>query len=437
MGSLFERVETLSVKFKTGTPPRLDKKSLSFSGLQEQPSDSFSRTFHWNHGNRERKLSQVSCFITYTNAQTLEIIRNNRSDSPLFNGQIKGIGPRYCPSIEDKAYRYPNRNKHHVFLEPEGLGRETIYPSGVSTSLPRDVQLQFLRTIPGLEECEILVPGYAVEYDVVNTEKLTLGLEYQDIPGLYFAGQVNGSSGYEEAAGQGLIAGINASRSLQGKKLFIIDRSESYIGVLIDDLVGQSRDEPYRLFTARNENKLYVREDNTFLRMAPYRRELGLRDGLDEHLEVLREEYRILSSLVGSYVFKERTHGDYFREKGGGNFQAGGLKFQDVIKSSKGKGTIFLKEILKDSGLCFQEEVAETVAIGEIYKGYIERSDRELRHQRNLQGASLNLDFLLNCDNISFECKERIRERMPENFGQLKKIQGIRPATLAYVSSRL
>ena len=365
------------------------------------------------------------------------IIRAGRERSPLFNGQIKGVGPRYCPSIEDKAYRYPDRNTHHIFLEPEGLQLTTIYPSGVSTSLPRETQEEFLRTIPGLERCRVAVHGYAVEYDVVNTAKLTMGLEYRDIPGLYFAGQINGTSGYEEAAAQGLVAGINACRALEGGELFILERSESYIGVMIDDLVGEARDEPYRLFTARNENRLYVREDNSFLRMAKYRRQLGLGGKLDAHLQDLLEEHRMLVDLVANYVFKEKTYGESFRAKGLGNFMGGGIGFADLIKRAKGDAVGTLREALAAGGLRFRDQVVETVAIGEVYQGYIDRSDRELRHQRSLDRVRINMDSLLDSTNISFECRERIRARMPETFGQLRRIEGIRPATLAYVSSRL
>ena len=437
LGDIFRQVETLPVKFKTGTPPRIAKDSIHFDSLPKQPSDPLTKGFHWKNNKWERNLPQICCFITHTNSNTLRIIRDNKRRSPLFNGQIKGIGPRYCPSIEDKAFRYPDRDIHHIFLEPEGLELETVYPSGVSTSLPKDIQLDFLKTISGLEDCEVLVYGYAVEYDVVNTAKLTLGLEYRDIPGLYFAGQVNGTSGYEEAAGQGLIAGINACYCLKGRGLFQLDRNESYIGVLIDDLVGQKRDEPYRLFTARNENRLYVREDNTFLRMVGYRRELGLVNGPETHLETLVEEYKVLKNLVSSYIFKEKIHGEYFRERGLGTFSSGGLQFTNLIKSSRADPINVLRRTLEDSGLSFPQEVIETVAIGEIYRGHIERGQRELCHQRTLERANLNVDFLLNSCNISFECKQRIRERRPETFGQLKKIEGIRPATLAYVSSRL
>ena len=437
---IFQDVETLKVKFKTGTPPRIHKDSIIFKELREQPSDVEGKTFHWDNGTEKRYLPQVFCFVTHTNRETLKIIRNNKENSPLFNGQIKGIGPRYCPSIEDKAYRYLDRDIHHIFLEPEGLESETIYPSGISTSLPKDVQLKFLRTISGLENCEVVTYGYAVEYDVIDTSKLTLGLEYRGIPGLYFAGQINGTSGYEEAAAQGLVAGINACYSLQGRGLFKIDRNESYIGVLIDDLVGQKRDEPYRLFTARNENRLCVREDNTFLRMIPYRKELGFSKKLDFHLEALEKEYKALSALVSSYVFKKSSYEEFFRDNHWDSFlsfDGGGVRLKDLIKSPQVHPVGVLRRTLENSTLSFHESVIETVAIGEIYRGYIERSHRELKHQRTLDKAYINRDFLLNSHNISFECKQRIREAMPETFGQLRRIEGIRPATLAYISTRL
>ena len=435
--NIFEKVETLPVKFKTGTPPRIARKSINFNSLKEQPSDSQSRTFHWKNDRKARHLPQLSCFVTYTNAQTLKIIRDNKGRSPLFNGQIKGVGPRYCPSIEDKAYRYLDRDIHHIFLEPEGLQLESVYPSGISTSLPKDIQLDFLQTIRGLENCEVLSFGHAVEYDVVNTGKLSLGLEYKGSPGLYFAGQINGTSGYEEAASQGLIAGINACYSLQEREIFQIARNDSYIGVLIDDLVGQKRDEPYRLFTARNENRLYVREDNTFLRMAKYRRDLGLKGQLDEHLENLMKEYDNLKDLVSKHVFKQKTYREYFEEEIFKYLPSEGTKFDTLIKNAKENPVNVLHGTLKNGGLSFQDEVIETVAIGEIYQGYIARSERQLRQQRKLDKIYLNMNFLLNSHNISFECKQRIKEKAPETFGQLRKIEGIRPATLAYVSSRL
>ena len=437
MGDLLGRVETLPFKFKTGTPPRLHRDSLALESLKKQPSDPLARTFHWKNDKLERNRPQRECFLTSTNAKTMDIIRKGEHLSPLFNGQIRGIGPRYCPSIEDKAFRYPDRETHHIFLEPEGLHTKVFYPSGVSTSLPRELQLSFLRTIEGLENCEVLVYGHAVEYDVVNTRKLSLSLEYQDIRGLYFAGQVNGTSGYEEAAAQGLVAGINAAYSLQGRDPFRLRRSESYVGVLIDDLVGQSQDEPYRLFTARNEHRLYAREDNTFLRMAPYRLGLGLRDQLDIHLENLLEEHALLKDLLSRYVLREKSHGEFFRSLGPNIFSRGGIYLGNLLRNSRIDSINVLRGTLERSGLSFQDEVLETAAIGEVYGGYIEKGQREWGRRKERDHSPLHLPSLLNSPNISFECKQRIRKASPETFGQLKKIEGLRPATLAHVCGKI
>ena len=301
------------------------------------------------------------------------------------------------------------------------------------------MQLAFLRTIKGLERCVIATHGHAVEYQVVDTQKLTKGLEYRDIPGLYFAGQVNGTSGYEEAGGQGLLAGINASFALRGRGVFSLAREESYLGVMIDDLTGQSRDEPYRLFTARNENRLYAREDNTFLRMAPYRQKLGLRTALDDHLGALMAEYRALSALVERHVFSPKTGAGELVDGEGKSLPIppGGLRLSDLLKDSRLDPANVLRGTLAHGGLAFSPRVVEAVAIGQYYGGYIERGRRELRGQQKLDRAKVRPQGLLASANISFECKQRIKQSMPETFGQLRRIEGIRPATLAYVSSQL
>ncbi len=303
LNDLLNDIKTLPNRFKTGTPPRIDKNTIDFSKMEPQESDSETRNFHSLSSPYERNSKQVPCFLTRTNSETLSIIRANKHRSPIFNGQIKGVGPRYCPSIEDKAFRYTEKDVHHVFVEPEGLDLDTIYPNGVSTSLPKDVQESFIRTISGLENAKILIHGYAVEYDVVDTSELSQAMEYQSIPGLFFAGQVCGTSGYEEAAGQGIIAGINASLSFLGRETLILDRNDSYIGVMIEDLVSNKRDEPYRLFTARSENRLYVREDNTVQRMIKYRKSLELSSKLDNFQEGFLEEVEILEKIIDSTMF--------------------------------------------------------------------------------------------------------------------------------------
>ena len=305
--SLFEGVSKLKKRFKTGTPARLSRDSIDFSQMDEQPSDPSTICFHYNHESSSRYAKQVSCYLTRTNEATLSIIRKNKERSPIFNGQIQGIGPRYCPSIEDKAYRYEDRNSHHVFVEPEGLDIDTFYPNGISTSLPKEIQLEFIQTIKGLEKAEIAVYGYAVEYDVVDTLQLNKRMEYSEIPGLFFAGQVCGTSGYEEAAGQGIIAGINAAHSVLERESFVLNRDDSYIGVMIDDLTANERDEPYRLFTARAENRLQLREDNTILRMAKYRRMLGLSDKIDDYNENYIKQYEYLIGILENTFYKESS----------------------------------------------------------------------------------------------------------------------------------
>ncbi|MBP5297069.1 MAG: tRNA uridine-5-carboxymethylaminomethyl(34) synthesis enzyme MnmG, partial [Bacteriovoracaceae bacterium] len=297
-----------AMRFKTGTPPRLRRDSIDFSQLNLQPTEPQTRNFHWENDDFTRQCPQISCYTAQTNPTTMEIIRQNKAYAPLFNGQIQGKGPRYCPSIEDKAFRYPDRNTHHFFLEPEGLTTESMYPSGLSTSLPKNVQLAFMRSIKGLENVAFLHFGYAVEYDVIDSAELDISLEHQKMPGLYCAGQINGTSGYEEAAGQGLIAAINAVFALLKRPKFKISRYDGYLGVMIEDLVSNTMDEPYRLFSARAENRPYLREDNAILRMAPYRKMLGLQENIDEFQEKFLKDTQNLTEIAQkSYFFPENA----------------------------------------------------------------------------------------------------------------------------------
>ena len=414
MKQLFIGMQFSTVRFKTGTPPRLLKNSVDLAPMEPQHSDPLAKSFHFAHLPDARFLPQLTCYLTRTNQKTLEIIRQNRERSPLFNGQIEGVGPRYCPSIEDKAFRYPDKDLHHVFIEPEGGDQvETFYPNGLPTSLPKEIQEAFIKTIPGLENAIIKYYGYAVEYDAVDTTSLGRGLESKNIPGLFFAGQVNGTSGYEEAAGQGVVAGINAAFKVLGRKVpFILDRRDSYIGVMIDDLVSNRQDGPYRLFTARSENRLYLREDNTYLRMAPYRQQLELDYPLDRFLQAFAWEWDLLNNLL--------TVGQ-----------------KDTLKMSGIDPYHKLAQILALEGLDFSPRVVATIAITARYQGYIQRADMEYERFRRLYKIKIDWQELCASSNISFECKLRIREIRPESFEQLQKISGIRPATLAYVAGRI
>ncbi len=437
LNDLFKLIKTTPARFKTGTPPRLDKNTINYTVLEPQESDIGTRNFHYNNHKYDRSVTQVSCYLTKTNSNTLSIIRKNKERSPIFNGQIKGIGPRYCPSIEDKAFRYLDKDIHHVFIEPEGLNLATIYPNGISTSLPKDVQLEFIRTINGLEKAEILVHGYAVEYDVVDTTELSRTMEYKSCVGLYFAGQVCGTSGYEEAAGQGIIAGINASLELLGKPSLILDRNDSYIGVMIEDLVSNKRDEPYRLFTARSENRLYVREDNTILRMNQYRKQLGLFSQIDQFQDSFIAEVAILEKLVNETMFySNENNKEYFLQMKYGPLE-NNISFKELLKRPEVDPVVVLTNETLLNGCLFSSDSIRTVAIATKYEGYINRATAETAKMVKLSKKAIHWQSLVDSQNISFECKLRIKSIKPETFGQLQRMEGIRPATLAYVAGNI
>ncbi|MBG08044.1 MAG: tRNA uridine-5-carboxymethylaminomethyl(34) synthesis enzyme MnmG [Halobacteriovoraceae bacterium] len=431
---LFANVKTLGKKFKTGTPPRLDKNTINFSKMMPQPSDIKANSFHCLHKSSQRFLPQVECYLTRTNEETLEIIRENKEDSPIFNGQIQGVGPRYCPSIEDKAFRYPDRNTHHVFIEPEGLETQSVYPNGVSTSLPASIQESFIRTISGLENVEFLVHGYAVEYDVVDVTQLDETLQSQDIEGLYFAGQINGTSGYEEAAGQGLIAGINAALSFLGKSPLVFNRMDSYIGVMVGDLTSNKRDEPYRLFTARSENRLFIREDNVINRLAPYRKALGQNRALDKFQSQYLEDYNLLSELCESYLYKKNSKNmNYFNQAGYGSLEEN-ITLAELLKRAHLDPVETLFKELNNFGVQFLDSSVRSVAISKKYAGYIKRASTETEKIQKLSLKKINWEMLASSKNISHECRLRISQIRPSSFGQLRQIEGIRPATLAFVA---
>ena len=433
---IFKDIKTRPSRFKTGTPSRLLVTSIDKSVMEEQPSDPETRNFHCLHSSNERFVSQVSCYLTYTNEETLSIIRANKERSPMYNGQIKGVGARYCPSIEDKAFRYPDRNIHHVFVEPEGLNLDTVYPSGISSSLPADVQEAFIRTIKGLEDSVIKIPGYAVEYDVVDTTELNLGLEYKAAPGLYFAGQVNGTSGYEEAAGQGWVAGVNASLSLLGRDSLYLSRHDSYIGVMIEDLVGNTRDEPYRLFTARSENRLFIREDNTALRMQPYRSQLLLRGPLDLYQDSFVKNAELLSRVCDEFNFVGSPEYLIQFSKADEESLRATTTLSDLLKQAWLNPVVTLAKVLADFDLDFDPDVIRTVAIDKKYAGYIKRFSDQFEKIRKMDSQKIDWKDITESKNVSFECRARITKIKPETFGQLKRIEGIRPATLAVVASR-
>lgn len=434
---LFSKIKVLPLRFKTGTPPRININTVDFTKMDPQESDEATHNFHWSHEPKKRFVDQVKCYLTRTTSETLDIIRDNKERSPIFNGQIKAIGPRYCPSIEDKAFRYPDRDSHHVFIEPEGLSAQTVYPNGISTSLPREIQSKFIQTIKGLEKAEISVHGYAVEYDVVDTTDLDLTLQSKAVSGLYFAGQVNGTSGYEEAAGQGLVAGMNAALSFLGRDRVILDRFESYIGVMVEDLVSQQRDEPYRLFTARSENRLYIREDNVLNRLAAYRKALGLKHNIDNFQANFMNEFNVLMNLLSSYQYQPTMKEKLYFEKNNYGPLGTNISLKELIKRSHLDPVKTLMTEVTQLGAVFLPGVIRSVAITAKYEGYVNRANQETEKQRRLGKKQLKWERLINNKNISNECRQRIEAIRPESFGQLQRIEGIRPATLAFVAGNI
>jgi len=432
---IFANIKVRNVRFKTGTPPRIKKSSINFEKLIEQRSDSSAINFHIKNNN-SRHIDQKSCFLTHTNQNTIDVIYENKEKSPMYNGQIEATGARYCPSIEDKVFRYPDKHNHHIFVEPEGLNSDLYYPSGISSSLPKNIQSEFLCTINGLEAAEIAQYGYAVEYDVIDTTNLNSGLEYADIKGLHFAGQVNGTSGYEEAAGQGIMAGIHASMDLLGKSAPNLSRDDSYIGVMIQDLITNKRDEPYRLFTSRSENRLSIREDNAHLRMLKYRKKLEINDHFDKFVESLRFESMIIDSFIKNTTLKLCTLKEYSEDLYNHAIKLDKrINISDILKIPSVDPVDFLNYILSRSKIKCNFRTIRTCAITAKYTGYIEKNNSYTKKVSKVSKMKLNIDKLLNSHNISFECKQRIKKSRPETFSDLKNINGIRQATLAFVAS--
>ncbi|RCW79734.1 tRNA uridine 5-carboxymethylaminomethyl modification enzyme [Halanaerobium sp. DL-01] len=430
---LSENLKDLNIslrRFKTGTPARVSKRSLDFSKMTPQcGEEGLSFSFKSDPLTGE----QVMCYLTYTTEATHEIIKKNKMRTPLFSGVIEGVGPRYCPSIEDKVVRFPDKRRHQLFIEPEGLGTDEYYISGLSTSLPHDVQIEMIRTIPGMEKAEIMRPGYAIEYDCLDPEELKLDLELKKINGLYAAGQINGTSGYEEAAGQGLIAGINAALSLQKKESIILKRSQAYIGVLIDDLVTKGTPEPYRIMTSRAEYRLLLRQDNADQRLIPLGYEVGLIS--EKRYQKFKEKLHKIEEIL-SYLRDESNQVnptpevlEKLKKIGSGNLSkpvklSALLRRPEISYEDLREFTDDLPEI--------PDSVIEQIEIQVKYKGYIDRQLSQVEQFRKMEEKKIPEDIdYSSLDNLRLEAREKLNKVKPLSIGQASRISGVSPADIS------
>ncbi len=423
-------------RLKTGTPPRLDRDSIDWSKTESQPGDAKPVPFSFYYrGARFPELPQLNCFITYTNVQTHDIIEENFDLSPIFTGVIKGIGPRYCPSIEDKVKRFNEKDRHQIFLEPEGLSVPEVYVNGMSTSLPRDVQEKFIHSIAGLENATFLKHGYAVEYDAIDARMLRATLEAKDVDGLFFAGQVNGTSGYEEAGAQGLIAGIGAARYVKEESRFVLSRHDGYLGVLIDDLILKGSDEPYRMFTSRAEHRLHLREDNADLRLSEMGYRIGVLGETDYGTFAKKRDAvaKLLGEVESRALYPNEATNAWVAERGL-TILKDKTSFSAFLRRPEVKIDL-LTEIPNEDRLdlgAIPEEVVEQVEIQVKYAGYIQR-DLDLlegvRKNENLAiPTSLGYDHV---PGLSTEISQRLKETRPETIGQASRLQGVTPAAVA------
>ena len=431
---LSESLDAMGVtlrRFKTGTPARMDKRSLDFSKMEEQKGDEKIIPFSFSTNPEDIQKDQVSCYLTYTNEETHKIIRANLDRSPIYAGIIEGTGPRYCPSIEDKVVKFADKERHQVFIEPEGLYTNEMYVGGMSSSLPEDVQLAMYRTVPGLENCRIVRNAYAIEYDCITPGLLTLSLEIKGVSGLFSAGQFNGSSGYEEAAAQGLIAGINAARKLQGKEPLILDRSEAYIGVLIDDLVTKENLEPYRMMTSRAEYRLLLRQDNADFRLRKFGYEVGLvtKEQLDYVLykdeKIKAEVERLKTTFVGSATKNQ----EYLESLGSAPLRTGTSLAELLCRPEITYENLSFFDKEREE---LSDDIIEQVCIRIKYEGYIERQERQVAAFKKMEKKHIPEN--INYDDVSslrLEARQKLKLFKPLSVGQASRISGVTPADVS------
>ena len=417
------------IRFKTGTPARINKKSIDFSKMEVQKGDEGIIPFSFE--DKMKDFEQVDCYLTYTNAETHRIIRENLHRSPLYGGEISGTGPRYCPSIEDKVVRFADKERHQVFVEPIGIDTDEMYIQGMSSSLPEDVQIAMYRTLPGLEHCEFTRPAYAIEYDCIDPADLKLSLEYKKIDGLFFAGQTNGTSGYEEAACQGLIAGINASQKIKGKDPLILDRTEAYIGVLIDDIVTKGTNEPYRMMTSRAEYRLLLRQDNADLRLTEKGHEIGLISDerynkfIEKKQEIEAEKKRLQETVV-----KPTEKVNEFLKKQGTSELTTGSKLSELLK--RAEITYASLEAIDENRPKLREQVREEVEIQVKYDGYIKMQEAQVEKFKKMEKKLLPEDINYEeIKGISLEARQKLNKHKPHSIGQASRISGVSPADIS------